>query len=482
MNISIGDKKGELSLYYIFSDGSSLLNSGIEVESSLKSLREDGEFTGKTYELSYINNIDKKEKILFLGLGEKSQFNNEILRRANSKAIRFASDKNIKSLSIECNGEDKEDIYSGVKAIAESSILTSYKYDKYLSDKIDNSLEDIYINSMEDENLEKALKEGISLGKSTNIARDLVNQPANFQRPEDLGRSVEELGKKFGFEVELFNEEEIIGMKMDSLYQVGKGSHNKPTLIVMRYMGNPDSREKLGLIGKGVTFDSGGLNLKSGPRFIHMKHDVAGAAAVIGAMCSIAGEGLETNVIGVIGAAENLISSNGYKPGDVISSMAGKSILIKSTDAEGRLTLIDSIHYAIEKENVDKVVNIATLTGSSRRIFGNYGGIVMSNNEEFYKKLETSSEISGERTLRLPIVEEAKEHLKSDVADYINSSQSDTCGSITAGMFIREFVQDKPWIHLDMSGPCWSDSKEFYVNPGGTGWGTRLLYSLVKEL
>lgn len=480
MDIFVSNKIGDIKLYYVFEDGSFLLNDGIEMRKDLDFLMKSKEFTGSKFQLSYLNSMEKR--ILFIGLGNINTFDDEILRKATSEVIRYCNKINIKNLSIDFNDEKNGDIISAVRVIAEASILTSYKYDEYLSRKIERSLSEIYIKCIEDKDINEALEEGVILGKSTNIARDLVNEPANIQNPEKLGKNVESLGQDYGFEVELFYENEIIEMGMNAFYEVSKGSNNKPLLIVMRYMGDKDSEEKIGLIGKGITYDSGGLNLKKSPRFIHMKHDMAGSAAVIGAMCAIADQGLKINVIGIVASCENMISSKAYKPGDIINSMANKSILINSTDAEGRLTLIDAIHYGIEKENIDKVVNIATLTGAARVIIGNYGGIVMSNDEDLYQKLETSSSDSGERTLRLPIIEDAKVHLKSNVADYINTSTSTSCKAITAGMLIGEFVQNKPWIHIDMSGPCWSDNEKFYTSSGGTGWGTRLLYSLIKKL
>lgn len=482
MNITIRDKVGDLRVYYVFKDGSLLLNNGDKVKDNLKYLIDRQEFNGERSQEAYINNIDKEEKILFLGLGDKSGFKYEILRRITSQIVRTSNEKNIESLSIEFNIGDGDEIANAIKVISESITLTNYKYDKYLSDKIELSLKEVNFISMDSDAIKNALREGITLGNSTNIARNLVNEPSNKQSPIELGKQVSILGKRYGFEVEIFNEDEIIKMGMDAIYEVSKGSNNKPVFIVMRYIGDKESKEKIGLVGKGITFDTGGLDLKRGPRFIHMKHDMAGSAAVIGAMSAIAEHKLKANVIAVVAACENMISSKGYKPGDIISSMAGKSILINSTDAEGRLTLIDAIHYVIEREDVNKVINIATLTGSARRIFGPHGGIVMSNNEEFYGKIEIAAKESGEMILRLPIVEDAKENLKSDIADYINTSNSDSCGAITAGMFIGEFVQNKAWIHIDMSGPCWSDNKRHYISQGGTGWGTRLLYNMVKRL
>ena len=252
--------------------------------------------------------------------------------------------------------------------------------------------------------------------------------------------------------------------------------------IVLRYKGNPSKPEEiLGLVGKGLTFDTGGYSIKPTSGMLTMKSDMGGAAAVIGAIASIAERKLEINVTAVVAACENVISDRSYKPGDIIGSMAGKTIEILNTDAEGRLTLADAAYYVVEKEKATKLVDIATLTGAVLHALGENVAGVVTNNQSFYSKLEKASEASGERIWQLPAYNDFKELYKSDVADLANTGGR-LAGTITAGLFIGEFVQGKPWLHIDIAGTSWKDSAKDYFSKGGTGAGVNILYQLAKDL
>ena len=291
--------------------------------------------------------------------------------------------------------------------------------------------------------------------------------------------------KKYGMKfVTLFvAEEKIRSLGMEALYQVSKGSPNPPVVIIMRYTGAPECPEDItALIGKGVTYDSGGLNLKAGQRFTTMKHDMAGGGTVIGAMCAIAQQKLRCNVVAVVAACENLISGRAYKPGDIIGSMGGKTIQINSTDAEGRLTLIDAITYAIRYEHASRLVDIATLTGAARRILGEYGAPVLGNDDSLWSALEAGAKGSGELVCRVPLVPDARAKIRGDVCDLLNTSLAETGGMVTAALFIEEFVEGKPWMHIDAAGPLWLDHDMPYTPRGGSGWGVRTLYHMVKGL
>lgn len=458
-----------------------------------KSLREKVEyifkdcgFNGKSQEVDILNIFDNGEykKIIALGLGDKKDVNLEKIRRAIAKVIKLCNEKAINKLDIPLFNYKEDEFMDTIKTIAEIALLSSYKYDKYISEKHINSLEEI--NFIVDEKatteIEQIINEGITLGETVNIARDLVNEPANVQTPEQLAKDIKRIGELYEFEVEVIEEEEIKRLGMESFLQVSKGSVYPPRLIVMRYFGDKENDDITGLVGKAVTFDSGGVSLKRGDRMITMKHDMSGAASVVGAIAAMAKLKLKVNVIGVAASCENMISKEAYKPGDIIGSMAGKTIVVNSTDAEGRLTLIDGIHYAIEKEKVTRIVDIGSLTGASRRFLGEYATGVMCNDDNYYATLQKASEESGEMVWRFPIFEDCRELLKSDVADLNNSTRKETCGAITGSMFIQEFVQDKPWIHMDIAGTCWLDSETHYHPKGGTGVGARTLYYLLKNL
>lgn len=320
------------------------------------------------------------------------------------------------------------------------------------------------------------IKLGQILGQATNLARNLVNEPANVLTPEQLAQEAKDAGEKYGFEVEVFEPEAISALNMQAFLAVGQASANTPRLIVMRHFGQPDqSEEILGLVGKGLTYDSGGLSIKPGDSMVTMKYDMAGAATVIGAMVAIAQANLPLNVVAVVAACENLLSGTGYRPGDVIGSMAGKSILINSTDAEGRLTLADAVHYIITEEKVHTVVDVATLTGAAIIALGNTTTGVVTNNQDLYSKLQVASGQSGERVWQLPSFPEYREQNKTSLADLKNTGGR-AAGTITAGLFIEAFVQGKPWIHLDIAGTAFTEKDLDYLTEGGTGVGVRLLY------
>ena len=424
------------------------------------------------------------QPLILAGLGEQALFNPGRIRKVLAKSIKVGKQSNFKSMEVNLcamkNGLDQEEF---VRILSETSILANYQFDQYLSNKKGPAMEALYILCAEEdyETLLVPCREGCILGNATVLARDLVNEPANVLTPSKLGEEAEKIGDTYGFEVDILEESELKELGMESYLEVAKASANPPKLIVMRYLKDDAHHEnRIGFIGKGVTFDSGGLSLKRGERMKTMKHDMAGGAAVLGAMSAIASMDLKVNVIGIIPACENMLSGNSYRPGDIINSMAGKSILIGSTDAEGRLTLIDAIHYAIEKENVTKLVDIASLTGVARTNFGAITTAVLCNDDELFAKLQSASERADEKIWRMPMFDEYKDCLKSDIADLVNTAGE--AGMITAGLFIHEFVQDKPWIHMDIAGTCWTDKELDYSAPGGTGTGTRGLYYLAKAL
>jgi leucyl aminopeptidase len=263
---------------------------------------------------------------------------------------------------------------------------------------------------------------------------------------------------------------------------VGRGSKTEPKLIIMRYNGNPEKKNQLtALIGKGLTFDTGGYSLKTSAGMLNMKCDMGGAAAVIGAFSAITTLKLKVNVVGIIAAAENMVSSTAYRPGDIITSMSGKTIEVVNTDAEGRLTLIDAVHYALEKEKADRILDIATLTGAAVAALGRDYSAVLSNDDAWVSKLEEASAFCGEKFWRMPLHEPYKDLIKSEVADLKNSG-GPLAGCITAALFIREFVQDKPWIHIDIAGGAMRDKVKGIDSYGATGVGVRLITSLLHHM
>ncbi|MDD4768582.1 MAG: leucyl aminopeptidase [Eubacteriales bacterium] len=419
--------------------------------------------------------------IVLMGLGKAEEFSAEKARKLAGRAFKEAKKLKAAGLDIDSaalNG--KIDSLELGRALAEGAMLASYKFDKYITGHKDNPVEAVYILG-EGNALSQGINEGLALAEATNLARILTDEPANIMTPAHLAREAEEAGAKYGFEVQVRDEAGIRALGMEAFLAVARASDNPPRLIVMRHMDDPDSKEILGLVGKGLTYDSGGLSLKPRQSMDGMKGDMAGAAAVIGAMAAIAQLKVKANVVGVVAACENMPSGKAFKVNDIVGSMAGKSIEVLNTDAEGRLTLADAVCYAVAAEKATRVLDIATLTGAAVVTFGKITTAVLANDDAFYAKLQKASELAGERIWRLPHDEEFKELIKSDLADVRNTSK-DGAGTITAGLFVGAFVQGKPWLHLDIAGTSWLTGEGDYNPKGATGVGVRTMFHLAREL
>lgn len=487
MNIGLNSFKlteADVVIIPVFTENNKNLHGNEKV--MFDTLKSKDKFKGENGELFTATQFDEKgaQDIVFVGLGKDAELTLEKIRITMAKSLKKCRELKGKKVYIHSIHSDKLNLSEKITAIAEGLRFGDYKFDRYKTDRKEQSQLEICIGDIEKSDLsivEEYLCEASTIIEATLLARDLVNEPANVLYPETLAMAVEEYGKKYGFEVNVLDEIEIDDLQMKAFMSVAQASDNPPRLIVMRYFGDLDNRaEILGLVGKGLTYDSGGYSLKPNDSMVTMKSDMAGAAAVIGAMSAIAERKLKINVIGVVAACENMISGGAYKPGDIIGSMAGKTIEVGNTDAEGRLTLVDAVHYIIAKENATKVIDVATLTGAILVALGITTTGVVTNNEEFYKDLETASRKSGENVWMLPGFEDYKKLIKSDIADLKNVGGRHA-GSITAGLFIGEFVQNKPWLHLDIAGTAWTDNERDYYSKGGTGVGVRTLYHLAKH-
>lgn len=460
-----------------------------EVNNKLKRLEERKQFKGAFGEVfNLTRTIDNGviQDVVVLGLGKENELSKEQLRRAFGKvqkSLDTLKSENVFIKTIKVEGISVEDILS---AIMEGMALSAYKFNKYKSDSKEESAVNVSLggDTLDETKLysyEEVLKETNILVKAVCNARDLVNEPANVIYPESLAEKAKVFGAENGFEVEVLDHNKAEELGMDAFLSVGRASANKPRVIVMRYFGDTENMDKrLGLVGKGLTYDSGGYSLKPTDSMADMKSDMGGAASVIGAMNAIAKSGLKVNVVAVVAACENMISGNGYKPGDIINSMGGKTIEVLNTDAEGRLTLADAVTYIIEKEQVNEVIDVATLTGAALVALGTDVTAVVTNNNEFYKELEEAFTSTGEKMWQLPSFDDYKKLIKSDIADLKNIGGR-YGGTITAGLFIGEFVQNKPWLHLDIAGPAYTTSPWDYCPKGGTGAGVRTLYELAKN-
>lgn len=457
-----------------------------EISNILNHLKAKGSFKGENGELVSTVKIgqDYTQDVIFLGLGKEEEISNEVIRIALYKAVKKVKELKDSKLYIDFIKTNKLCHNTIVMSMIEGLYYSDYRFDKYKSDKKEQTKLEISIANVSEDKIkdtEKCMEEANIIAEAVLLARDLVNEPANVLYPETLAEAAVEAGRKFGFSAEVLNEKQIEENNMKAFMSVAKGSINPPRFIIMRYFGDEENKDEvLGLVGKGLTYDSGGYSLKPNDSMVTMKSDMGGAAAVIGAIGAIAKNKLSINVVAVVAACENLISGGAYKPGDIIGSMAGKTIEVLNTDAEGRLTLVDAVHYVIEKGKASKVIDAATLTGAALVALGTTTTAVVSNNDEFYEELQKASSESGEKVWRLPDFEEYKKLIKSDIADLKNTGGK-YAGTITAGLFIGEFVQNKPWLHLDIAGTAWAGNEKDYYTKGGTGVGVRTLYYLAKN-
>jgi leucyl aminopeptidase len=318
------------------------------------------------------------------------------------------------------------------------------------------------------------------VAETTNFVRTLSVEPGNKLPPRELARRAKEYGEPLGLTVESIAEPQLQAMGMGGIVGVGQGSDEPAQLIILRYQGSPDPQaQPIALVGKGITFDSGGLCIKPRDDMWEMKTDMSGAAAVVGALCALAQLRPAINVIGVIGSAENLPSGKSYKPGDVLKTYAGKSIEIIDTDAEGRVVLADALAYANE-QNPSCIIDLATLTGACIVALGNLRAGLMSTCDDLAQEVRQASERAGEKLWRLPLHKEYSDMIKSDIAD-IKNLGGRFAGAITAAAFLQEFVGTTPWVHLDIAGTAWLDRNSPEMAKGSTGYGVRTLVEFVLQ-
>lgn len=357
--------------------------------------------------------------------------------------------------------------------ILKKLIVFNHPFDKYQSKK----QEAIKINVYDMNN--DLLKDASQRAEAINFARSLVNEPANYMTPTQLGEEARVWAKEHGLEVEVVEPEGIEALGMEAFLSVAKGSSEAPRLIVIRYLNNPDSDEKVALVGKGVTYDSGGLAIKPAGSMKTMHSDMGGSAAVIAAIGLLAKRQAKVNAVAIVAACENMISGCSFKNGDIIQSMSGKTIEIINTDAEGRLTLADAIYYAHKKESVTRIVDIATLTGAAIAALGNNITAVVSDDDKMFNALLEASDTTQDKVWRMPVDDELAKANDSKVAD-IKNATTVGAGTTTAGLFLRSFADETPWTHLDIAGPAFKSGDDFDPT-GASGVGAELLAETVEN-
>lgn len=428
-------------------------------------------FNAKVGEVFVSVNLNREGNI-YLGLEKGLAEDLEKIRTAGYTLAQKLVSEKISKINLDCNEVDPKLISTLVQGL----LFSNYNFDKYKSTKKEDfNVEVSLLNAPT--SLKAKIKELEGVIRGVNVARDLVNTRAIDLYPETYATKIVELFKGTAVEVEVFDKKEIEKLGMHAFLAVNAGSDKEPRFVVMKYFGNKTSDKHITFVGKGLTYDSGGYDIKPGKSMFEMFTDMAGSAAVIGAIKAIADNNLNANVVAVTALTENLINGKAYKNGDIISTMKGSTVEIGSTDAEGRLTLADAIYYAATKLNSTHIIELSTLTGACVVALGADMIGATTNNEEFYNKVFDAGNHVGEPSWRLPVTDVLKEAVKGEFADLKNSVPGGA-GTITAGIFLEHFSENIPFVHLDIAGTAYGKAKRYYAN-GATGVGVRTLYKLV---
>jgi leucyl aminopeptidase len=449
------------------------------------------EFVGKSNQVAHIPTLGKLPagRLLLVGLGKRDALTLDKIRQAGGKVATAARDAGFKVLTTPVLGEGIEGLPapSVARAFLEGVQLGSYQYNRYKTldrDKF-KSLDEVVILAGSDadhELLEGALGEATAVAEAVVFSRDLVSAPPNDLTPSALAAAAQGIAETHGLTCKILTEVECAELKMGSFLGVAQGSmkDEPPRFIVLEYMPLGADVKPLVIVGKGITFDSGGISIKPSEGMEKMKYDMAGSAAALGAIKAIAALEVPLNVVMLVPATENMPSGDAIHPGDVLTAMNGITIEVVNTDAEGRLILADALAYAERYEPMG-VVDLATLTGACVVALGNHAIGLMGNDDAWIEKVRQAGERAAERTWKLPLWDEYQEQIKSDIAD-IKNSGGRAGGTITAAAFLSKFTKKYPWAHLDIAGTAWDDKGKPYVPKGATGIGVRLLVELAEEL
>jgi len=450
-------------------------------------LAKSGELTGKNLEMTLVHAPAglSAARLLVVGAGKRESFNTGTLRKVVGAALRYLKSRSVHKFALLVReGEVTED---AAQAISEGLLAADFESDKYKTDKKqDKSIKVVVIAGFDDGKkgaAETGLAKGRAIGEAQNFARDLVNEPSNKLTPRILAEKAEAMAKEAGLTVEILDEKKIADLKMGALLSVAQGSVEPPRVIVITY--TPANAKAggpvIGLVGKAVTFDTGGISIKPADGMEKMKYDMAGGATMIGIMRALATLKPNVRVICVVPATENMPGSKAQKPGDIQTAMSGTTIEVLNTDAEGRLILADGITYA-KQLGVTHLVDAATLTGAIVVALANVNVGVFGTDQAWTDKLLASAKAAGEKMWQMPMDDEYREFIKGSFADIQNIGSGKGGGAITGAMFIREFAGDTPWIHLDIAGTAWNDDAKAWLAKGPTGVALRTLVHLVQSL
>ena len=438
----------------------------------------------------------KADRLLIIGLGKAASLSPNELRKGGGTAVRFAKPRGLHELAIafpEDTALSDEHLEAlprqlSARALAEGALLAGFDPDFYRADRKDRTIDTLSILSRESQKKSQAeltagLHEGVVVAESQNFTRILVNEPGNILTPTELGRRASEMAGQVGLAAEVHSTDKLKELGMGAFLAVAQGSPEPPALIVLRYEPETAPAEgapTLALVGKGITFDTGGISIKAADNMDKMKYDMAGAGAMLGAMRAIALLKPAVRVLCVVCSCENMPDGLAFKPGDVVTAMSGKTIEILNTDAEGRLVLADGLHYA-KSLGATHLINAATLTGAIGVALGQLNAGLFSNDHDTAAKFLAQYATAGEKFWQMPCTDDYRDQIKSYIADIQNTGNSRYGGSITAAMFLKEFVGSTPWIHLDIAGTAWHDTEKPWISKGPTGVAVRTITEWVRS-
>jgi leucyl aminopeptidase len=446
----------------------------------IASLVETREFTGKSGESAYVHNPGdmKSRRLLLLGVGKKEEFTTDGVRKMAGTAARKLRGKKARAFAL--LRRSQLPIGESAQAATEGALISLFDPDKYhTSDKTENPLQTMILAAPDAgmDEMKRAIERGRIIAEATNFARELINEPANVITPTELARRAEEVAKEYGLEIDVLDDARMKDLGMGAFLGVAQGSSEPAKIIVLTYTPKTESKETIAIVGKGITFDTGGISIKPSDGMEKMKYDMAGGATTIGAMRAIAQLKPAVKVIGIVPATENMPGGRAQRPGDVVRAMTGKTIEVINTDAEGRLILADAVAYA-RKLGATKIVDLATLTGAVSIALGDVYAAILGADQAWIDQVLAAAKKAGEKVWQLPLDQDYREQIKSEIAD-IKNVGGRKAGTITGAYFIREFVEDTPWAHLDIAGTAWNETAKPHLAVGPTGVCLRTLVNLV---
>ncbi len=492
IHVEIGDfrqAETDAVVIYVFEDSDIhnelLRTADAALGGRIQAVLDLGDFKAKLKNISvlYTNGAIASPRILLVGLGSFDELTVEKVRQAVGHTACHVRDMGLKTVAFHVPTEAQDE---WIQAAAEASLLSLYQFKVHKTesgdddeDKTLESLTFLVESGFGKSAVERAVARGQAIANGTTLARDLSNQPGNHLTPTRLAEKAQEVAEATGLTCDVFDKATLEEKGFRTLLAVAQGSVEEPRFVILDYTPEGEGQDTVVLVGKGITFDTGGISIKPSSKMGDMKHDMSGAAAVIGAMQAIGQLKPNVRVIGIIATTENMPSGTAIKPGDVVTSYGGKTIEILNTDAEGRLILADALGWTAQY-NPNGVVDLATLTGAVITCLGHVAAGAMGTNSDLMEKVKAAAEKTHERVWEFPLWDDYDEGIKSKVADVQNIGDG-TAGTIAGGAFLKKFAEGYPWVHLDIAGTAWGMKGSTYIPEGATGWGVRLLVQLVED-